>query len=110
MNWKPNNPELLDFKLVELGNIKALATIKVNGFIIKNIKVIQQGKQRPYIRLPETSFIKDGEVIYTHSFVLDDTQLKNRINNLLLLRYFKDLLIKKSKRSNNYEKERKKQS
>ena len=95
MNWKPNNPELLDFKLVELGNIKALATIKVNGFIIKNIKVIQKGKQRPYIRLPETSFIKNGKTVYTHSFAIEDIQLKNRINNILLLRYIREKLKEK---------------
>ena len=101
MNWKPNNPELLEFKLVELGNIKALATIKVNGFIIKNIKIIQIGDNKPYVRLPETSFMKDGTLIYTHSFAFDDIQLKNRVNNILLIRFVREILKNKKERVNN---------
>jgi hypothetical protein len=98
MKWKINKPELVDFKLVDLNNIKALATIRVNGFLIKNIKIIQQGKQKPYIRLPETPFIKDGKPVYSHSFVFEDIELKKEVNKLLLFRYYKELIGKNKKR------------
>lgn len=98
MKTKLNNPELLNFKLVNFGNVRALATIRVNGFIIKNIKIIQEKNKKPYFRLPETSFIKDGKTIYTHLFEIEDIELKREINKLLLFAYFKEKIEKEKEK------------
>ena len=103
MNWKINKPELVDFKLVDLGTIRASATIRVNGFLIKNIKVIQQGKQKPYIRLPETSFIKDGKTVYSHSFSFDDIELKREVNKLVLFAYYKEMVKQENSNQLNFQ-------
>ena len=97
MDWKPNKAELIEITLVNYGTVRALATIQVNGFLIKDIKVIHQKGQKPYVRLPEAAFIgSDGKKHYKHILEVKDPDLKRDLNKVVLVAYYKEL-IKKEK-------------
>jgi len=86
--------KILNLRTVEgLGNIKAFADIEYQSLIIRDIKVIQQDGQKPYIRFPEVVFIgNDGKKHYKHILIIKNEKLKKNLNKTLLLAYYKELI------------------
>ena len=93
--------KLLNIRLSEnTGNIKAFVDIEIQGLTVRGIKVIQQNNQKPYIRLPEVSFIgSDGKKHYKHILEIKDPELKKDLNKVVLFTYYKELI--KTKRLRN---------
>jgi len=89
---------LINLKFVEKGSIRAVATVSWFGIIIENIKVIQQGGQNPYVRLPEHEFTNsDGKKKYFQFLKFENEEYKKQLDNLILPVYFKELAKKEGK-------------
>lgn len=86
--------KLLNLRLSEnTGNIKAFADVDFQGLTIRDVKVIQQNNQRPYVRLPEAAFIgNDGKKHYKHILEIIDPELKKDLNKVVLFAYYQELI------------------
>jgi len=87
---------LVELRLVNRGNIKALATIEFYGLLIEEIKVIQEEGKKPYLRFPEIVFCDDeGRRFYKHILKPSD-EVKNQLNRLILRRYLEKISSKRA--------------
>ncbi|WP_293447577.1 septation protein SpoVG family protein [Persephonella sp.] len=92
--------KLLNLRLSKTtGNIKAFADIDFQGLTIRDVKVIHQNSQRPYVRLPEAAFIgNDGKKHYKHILEVNDPELKKDLSKVVLFAYYKELIKERGKK------------
>jgi len=89
--------KLINFKFVEKGQIRAMATVSWYGLIIEGVKIIQQQNQKPFVRLPEHEFTNsDGKKKYFQFLKFESEEYKRQLNNLILPVYFKKLAEKEN--------------
>ena len=70
------------------GNVRAFVDVEYGGIVIRNIKVVQQKGYRPYVRLPEASFIgQDGKKKYVPVMKFADEETQEKFRKVILTAY-----------------------
>ena len=81
-----------EFKLVDFGSLKALATVKFDGFEIRGFKIIDNGNGNgdgPWVGMPSREVVRDGRKDYFDIVRFSDDEAKKAFTVKVLEEYRK---------------------
>lgn len=78
-----------EFKLVDFGSLKALATVKFDGFEIRGFKIIATDEGAPWVGMPSREVVRDGKKEYFDIVRFEDPEKRREFQEKVLGEYSK---------------------